>query len=172
MDKQKLRNQRRIIIFGNSGSGKSTLAKQLQEQFDLEHLDLDNLAWLDTDPPQRKPLSDSQAAITQFIEKNQNWVIEGCYADLLQIAIRHAYEIIFLNPGVATCIEHCNNRPWEPHKYKSKQDQDQNLAMLIEWVKQYPVRDDEFSLNAHRRLFDDFPGKKIEYAANTYGLRH
>jgi len=172
MDKQKLKSGPRIIIFGNSGAGKSTLAKQLQEQFELEHLDLDNLAWLDSSPPQRKPLMDSQIAITQFMEKHQAWVIEGCYADLLHMVLTDANEMIFLNPGVQTCIENCKNRPWEPHKYKSKQDQDQNLAMLIEWVKQYPVRDDEFSLNAHRRLFDDFPGKKIEYAANTYGLRH
>jgi len=74
VDKQKLRSGRRIIIFGNSGSGKSTLAKQLQAQFDLEHLDLDNLAWLDSNLPKRKPLADSQIAITQFMQKHQAWL--------------------------------------------------------------------------------------------------
>jgi len=167
MDEQKLKNGPRIIIFGNSGSGKSTLAKQLQAQFDLEHLDLDNLAWLDSRPPQRKPLADSQLAITQFMAKRQGWVIEGCYADLLHMALTDVNEMIFLNPDLQACIENCKNRPWEPHKYKSKQDQDQNLPMLIEWVKQYPVRGDECSLKAHQKLFDDFSGKKTEYTRSV-----
>ncbi len=168
MDKQKLKNGPRIIIFGNSGSGKSTLAKQLQAQFDLEHLDLDNLAWLDSRPPQRKPLADSQLAITQFMAKHPAWVIEGCYVDLLHLVLTDADEMIFLNPGLQTCIDHCKSRAWEPHKYKSKQAQDQNLVMLIEWVKAYHVRDDECSLSAHQRLFDDFSGKKIEYTSKEW----
>ncbi len=38
--------------------------------------------------------------------------------------------------------------------------------MLIDWIKQYDVRDDEFSLKAHRELFDNFGGKKVEYTSN------
>ena len=35
----------KILIFGNSSSGKSTLAKELSNQNNLTHLDLDTIAW-------------------------------------------------------------------------------------------------------------------------------
>jgi len=156
----------KIVIFGNSGSGKSTLAKSLSSERRLSHLDLDVLAWLDTLPPQRRSLSDSLQDINNFTQQHPAWVVEGCYADLLSVVIEHASEIIFLNPGIDTCIANCRNRPWEPHKYPSQQAQDANLEMLIDWVRDYASRDDEFSLPAHRRLFDEFAGKKRELTSN------
>jgi adenylate kinase family enzyme len=157
---------RRVVIFGNSGSGKSTLAKKYTARYELPHLDLDTLAWNDTNPPSRKPLEDSARQIARFIEKNNEWVVEGCYSDLLNLISNRATELIFLNPGVETCIENCKNRPWEPHKYRSKEEQDKNLEMLLNWVRQYSIRDDEFSLASHRKLFDEFVGEKTEYTSN------
>lgn len=151
---------RKILIFGNSGSGKSTLAKQLSTDEGLAHLDLDTIAWLPSIPPERESLSVSNEKIEQFVQENKKWVIEGCYSDLLNLASPFANEMIFLNLSVEKCIEHCRERPWEPHKYKTKQDQDKNLEMLIDWIRQYPVRTDEFSLLAHQKLFDEFKRKK------------
>jgi len=156
----------KIIIFGNSGSGKSTLAKQLKEKHQLAHCDLDTFAWENTTPPQRKNISDSLIDINQFISCNKNWVIEGCYADLLSEIVDQSTQLIFINPGIDTCINNCINRPWEPHKYESKQAQDDNLNMLIDWIKEYPNREDELSLKAHRELFDRFTGNKVEYTSN------
>lgn len=135
-------------------------------RYNLQHLDLDTLAWENTNPPTRKPLSDSAIKIYQFIENNHTWVIEGCYSDLLDLAIQQADGLIFLNPGIETCIANCRNRPWEPHKYKSFEEQNQNLDMLLDWVRQYPVRDDEFSLKSHQKLFNDFIGEKMEFKSN------
>ena len=92
------------------------------------------------------PLEQSFATIDVFVTSNPNWVLEGCYADLLGKVSDVATQMLFLNPGVETCIENYRNRPWEPHKYESRQAQDKNLEMLIEWVSQYPHRTDEFSL--------------------------
>jgi adenylate kinase family enzyme len=155
-----------ILIFGNSGSGKSTLAKQLAAKHTLAHLDLDTLAWLPTSPPSRMPLAESIKQIEAFTSNNQSWVIEGCYADLLAKLVDKTSQMIFVNPGVDICINNCKQRPWEAHKYPSKKEQDANLAMLIEWIKQYPKRKDEFSLLAHRTLFEQFTGNKLEYQSN------
>ena len=157
---------KKIMIFGNSGSGKSTLAKEYADKFGLAHLDLDSLAWKDTSPPERRNVQSSLKDILTFTDKNDTWVIEGCYADLLSLISIHATNMIFINPDVETCIANCKNRPWEPHKYPSKQAQDENLEMLIDWIKQYPVREDEFSLKAHRELFYQYEGEKIEYNCN------
>lgn len=58
------------------------------------------------------------------------------------------------------------NRPFESHKYDSLEQQNANLSMLIEWIKQYDQREDEFSLKSHRRLFENFKGKKKEFTTN------
>jgi len=159
---------RNIIIFGNSGSGKSTLAAELCKAHDLSHLDLDNLAWLPSTPPARRALSDSKQEIQRFIEQADGWVIEGCYADLLELIEPFATEAIFMNLPLALCQQNARNRPWEPHKYESKEAQDNNLAMLLDWIAQYYARDDMFSYQSHRNLFDRFHGLKKEIVNNTY----
>ncbi len=153
---------RRVVVFGNSGAGKSTLAGDLKRREGLAHLDLDTLAWESTTPPTRRPLARSAEGIERFVRKHPAWVIEGCYADLLEVVADRCTEMIFLNPGVQVCIAHCRQRPWEPHKYATKAQQDENLAFLIEWVRAYETRTDEFSLRAHRRLFDAHAGPKRE----------
>jgi hypothetical protein len=37
-----------------------------------------------------------------------------------------------MNLPVAACIENARKRPWEPHKYASKAEQDKNLDRLID----------------------------------------
>jgi adenylate kinase family enzyme len=156
------RDMRRLVIFGNSGAGKSTLAQQLAHEEQLAHLDLDTLAWESNSPPRRRRLGDSAREIEQFTSRHSKWVVEGCYSSLLELVLPQCTELIFLNPGVEACIEHCRARPWEPHKYASKAAQDANLALLLEWVRAYDAREDEFSLRAHQRLFDGFEGPKRE----------
>lgn len=163
----------KIIVFGNSGSGKSTLAKKIAAEKGIAHLDLDTTAWLATSPPQRKSLLASSIEIDSFTQKHSNWIIEGCYSDLLELLTLHASdknvtdkskilasEIIFLDLSVENCILNAQSRPWEPHKYPSKQAQDDNLAMLIDWIKAYETRTDTFSKQAHQKLYDNFAGKK------------
>ena len=157
---------RRVLIFGNSGSGKSTLAKSLSVSHGLTHFDLDAIAWLDTDPPQRTPILDSARQINQFMAAHDRWVIEGCYADLLEIANDNATDVIFLNLSVEDCIANARRRPWEPHKYPSKAAQDANLEMLIGWISRYPTREDTCSLQAHQALFDSFHGAKTMKTIN------
>ena len=159
-----------IVIFGNSGSGKSTLAKKLCAQHQLTHLDLDTIAWQQATPPRRQPLSKSQSDIQTFLSQNPNWVIEGCYADLLARVVPYATQAIFLNLPVAACQDNARRRPWEPHKYPSREAQDANLPMLLAWIADYTQRDDVLSLRAHRALFEAFPGRKREITDNTVSL--
>ena len=151
----------RILIFGNSGSGKTTLACALAERDGLAHLDLDALAW--SEPRVRRPFAESAAEIEAWIAAHPDWVVEGCYGDLLEVAVPHATEIRFLNPGTEACVAHCRARPWEPEKYPTPEAQDAVVPFLLEWVREYETRTDEYSLARHRALFDAFPGPKREH---------
>lgn len=162
---------RKVLIFGNSASGKSTLAKQLADKEALAHLDLDVLAWMPSMPPVRMALSDSKQKMQEFTKINNDWVIEGCYTDLLELVAAEANEIIFMNLDEHACINNARKRPWEPHKYASKKHQDDNLEMLIEWIRQYFVRHDECSLKSHSKFFEQFDGKKQIITCNSRECR-
>jgi adenylate kinase family enzyme len=156
----------RVVIFGNSGSGKSTLATGLALKNQLAHLDLDTIAWKASKTPERQTIVESSQSINDFLIAHDYWVIEGCYADLLEIVTPKADKVIFLNLPASACVENAKNRPWEPHKYESKKAQDENLDMLIDWISQYTSRNDTFSKVAHEKLFEEFQGKKTMYVSN------
>ena len=131
----------------------------------LAHLDLDAIAWKSAGV--RLELSESILQMKTFTAAQDRWVIEGCYGELIGEAATLATELVFLNPGVEACQRNCRARPWEPHKYPNREEQDGNLNALLEWVAQYPTRTDEFSLAAHRAIFDGFPGRKRELKSNA-----
>ena len=162
---------RKILLFGNSASGKSTLAAKLAQKLQVGHLDLDSIAWQPTQPPRRRPLADTTIAINEFVQANESWVVEGCYTDLLEVLEDRASELLFLNPPIDQCLQNAKNRPWEPHKYESKEAQDSNLAMLLEWIAAYENRGDVFSLAAHRAFYERFSGKKTCILSNEHSLR-
>ena len=99
----------------------------------------------------------------EFIDSNEHWVMEGCYADLVEAALPHSTELRFLNPGVETCVAHCLSRPWEPSKFPSAEEQNAMLQTLVAWVREYETRDDEYGLKRHRFIYDHFGGIKREY---------
>ena len=154
----------RIAILGNSGSGKSTLAQRFARDADLPVLDLDTIYWV---PNQVAVMRDREAMLADLHAfcAQPNWIIEGCYGDLVAAALAYGPELVLLDPGEDACIAHCRARPWEPHKYASKAAQDEKLAFLLAWVRDYYVRDGEMSLRGHRAVFDAYAGAKREIGA-------
>ena len=153
----------RVILLGNAGAGKSTMARRLMGSATIPRLSLDEIAW--AQGTKRKPLHESLDLLEQFLRGKNEWIIEGCYSDLIEAALPHCTELRFLNPGIETCVAHCNGRPWEPSKFSSAEQQNAMLPQLIQWVKQYETRDDEYGLKRHRRMFDNFSGTKREYTS-------
>jgi adenylate kinase family enzyme len=149
----------RIVIVGNSGSGKSTLARRLAGKT-APVLDLDTIAWEPHKVAVPRPRDLARADLERFCKKHERWVVEGCYGDLAEHALRWQPELILLDPGEAACLRNCRARPWEPHKYASKAEQDAKLEFLLAWVSDYYKRDDDMSLVRHRALFDAYQGPK------------
>jgi adenylate kinase family enzyme len=153
----------KILVFGNSGSGKSSYAQAAAAQHGLAHLDLDSIVWVPDQIAVQRPHEEVLALLAQFIAEHPAWVIEGCYGDLIQVASADCTQLVFLNPGAETCLAHNLRRPWEPHKYASAEQQNAMFAQLQAWVAGYYDRDDGWSYQAHRRVFDAFTGPKVEH---------
>lgn len=152
----------RTLIFGNAGSGKSTFAAHLSGAQGLAHLDLDTLVWEPRLVAVPRPSAAVEGDLVRFLAAETRWVIEGCYGEWIELASRHCTELVFLNPGEAICLAHCRSRPWEPHKYVSRAEQDKVLDFLLGWVRAYYTREDSCSLMRHQQLFEDFKGPKRE----------
>src|SRR5215469_17697836 len=140
----------RVVLLGNAGAGKSTMAGRMIGNSSITRLSLDQIAW--DEGPKRKPLEVSLSLLNDFIQSNEQWIIEGCYSDLVEAALPYCTELRFLNPGIEVCVAHCHRRPWEPEKFSSPEDQAAMLARLIEWVKEYETRDDVCGLKHHRQV--------------------
>jgi adenylate kinase family enzyme len=152
----------RISIIGNSGSGKSTLATWLAEKTGAAQLDLDTVAWAPNSVAVARPAAEAENDVRAFCAARASWVIEGCYANLVQASLQFAPRLVFLNPGEQQCLENCRARPHEPHKYDSKDEQDQRLDFLLSWVSQYYTRSGEMSLSAHTACFNGYSGERQE----------
>lgn len=152
----------KLLVFGNSGSGKSTFARDAAARHGLAHLDLDSIVWEPGKIAVQRAPDEVAASLAEFIATNQAWVIEGCYGELVKAAAPHCSELIFLNPGREACLANNLRRPWEPHKYASREEQDSMLANLQAWVAGFYERDDQWSYKAHRTIFDAHPGAKTE----------
>jgi adenylate kinase family enzyme len=150
----------RLILLGNAGAGKSTMARRIIGSKPIPRLSLDEIAW--DEGPKRKPLHLSLQMLNDFIRNNEEWIIEGCYSDLIEAALPYCTELRFLNPGIDVCVAHCHRRPWEPEKFSSPDDQAAMLSQLVQWVREYETRDDEYGLKRHRQIFESFEGRKRE----------
>lgn len=154
-----------LSILGNSGSGKSTLAKWVANRHRAALLDLDTVAWVPGQIAVPRPEAEAGADVLAFCKRSADWVIEGCYANLIEASLALQPKLVLLNPGVEQCLSNCRARPWEPHKYPSKEEQDERLAFLEAWVCDYETRAGPMSLAAHRALFDAYAGPKLELRA-------
>lgn len=152
----------RVLIMGNSGSGKSWHARELAQRHGLSHLDLDTIVFVPRLIAVERAQEDVLADLRAFTQQHEAWVAEGCYGDLIEVALDTCTELVFMNPGREACLANNGKRPWEPHKYASKEQQDSMLPFLLEWVGEYYTRSDRCSYAWHRRVFDSFEGAKRE----------
>lgn len=153
-------------MFGNSGAGKTTLSKKLCADGKLAHLDLDTLAFKKEPPTERRDVKESLAEVKVFLENNESWVIDGGYSDILEQIQSYANEMIYLDLSAWSCQQNARHREWEPHKYETKEAQDKNLDMLLDWILDYYSRDGAFSKLMHNKLFDNYSGTKKRVTGN------
>lgn len=149
-------------IIGNAGSGKSTLAKRIQFQTQSVILDLDTITWDRAKIQRRRPIEESEKDLDKFLEANTDgWIVEGCYGELIERSLQKSPQLIFMDPGERICLENCKNRPWEKHKYPSKEEQDKFLEFLLSWVSEYYRREGPMSHQFHRAIFEAYAGDKL-----------
>lgn len=100
----------KIQIIGYSGSGKSTLAKILAKHYRIPRLHLDNVQFLGN--WQTRPMATQQQMVRDFLEQNENWVIDGNYHHLAPERFEMADLTIFLDYGRWYCFK----KAWQRYR--------------------------------------------------------
>jgi len=91
----------RILILGCCGAGKSTLARSLEKELDLPIIHLDQHYW---QPNWQEP---SKAAWTTKVEeliKLDKWIMDGNYGGTLDLRIKRADTIVYLDASTIKCL--------------------------------------------------------------------
>ena len=110
---------KRILIIGNCGSGKSTFSKKLNRHLKLELKHLDNLFWK---PNWKETPKQEWKEIVRYIIKKDRWIIDGNYNSTLDIRIKRADTIIFLDIPRSICLWNASKRVIKGKYFKVVRD--------------------------------------------------
>ena len=110
---------KRILVIGNCGSGKSTFSKKLNKRLNLELIHLDNLFWK---PNWKETPKQEWKDIVQKIIQKDKWIIDGNYNSTLDIRIKRADTIIFLDIPRYVCLLNASKRVIKGKYFKVERD--------------------------------------------------
>jgi adenylate kinase family enzyme len=139
----------RTLIIGNAGSGKSTLAEHVAARRVCPHIRLDDVYWIDQALLRKRGAADARQLL-QALAVEPNWVIEGVFGWLADVAAPRATTLIWLDLPWIECQAGLLERG--PLAGQSEAE----FADLLAWSQQYWTRESSSSYVAHRALFDAF----------------
>ena len=139
----------RILITGNGGSGKTWLGERLH----LPLIRLDDVYWAGAYGSQGR---DKQIVFREVEARaaGEAWVIEGVYGWLLPAALPRATHFVFIDLPVDECLANLRLRGTQGG------GDDASLQSMLDWVAEYPNRNNSNSRSAHLRLWEAFDGSK------------
>jgi adenylate kinase family enzyme len=98
---------RRICIVGTSGCGKTTLARQLAEQLDIPHVELDALHWQPGWTSTATPLLLERVAEAL---SGDAWIVDGNYNALRGVTWARADTLIWLDYSLPLVLSRITRR--------------------------------------------------------------
>lgn len=132
---------KRILVFGNGGSGKSTLSVTLGDLLHLPVIHLDKYFW---QPNWIATPVDDWNIIVESFSDSEEWIIDGNYSRTMNIRIKRADLIIFLDMPNMLCLYRIFKRRI---KYNRKTRPDMNEECtekldleFIKWVWNFKKR--------------------------------
>lgn len=131
----------RILILGSGGSGKSTLARQLGGLLHLPVVHLDSHFWNPGWIP--KPDEEWDGLVRQYTEQEQ-WIMDGNYSRTMDIRIKRADVIIFLDLPRLLCMYRIVKRRLMYHN-QTRPDMNEGCPekldrAFVNWVWSYKTR--------------------------------
>ncbi|QHS21755.1 DNA topology modulation protein [Virgibacillus sp. MSP4-1] len=120
---------KRIAIIGSSGSGKSTLARSIGKILHIEVYHLDQLFWK---PGWVLATLEEQKRIQHEITSQEHWIIDGTYSSTMDIRLKHADTIIFLDLPRLLCVYRVVKRRIH-YRNRTRPDMGEDCEEKLDW---------------------------------------
>ncbi|EIM08432.1 topology modulation protein [Planococcus antarcticus DSM 14505] len=149
---------KKIALIGSGGSGKSTLARKLGMKLNVEVYHLDALLW----KPNWQPTSkEEQRKIQMELVKKEEWIIDGNYNGTMDIRLREADTIIFLDFSRVLCTYRALKRMIQ-YRNRKRPDMAEGVKErfdlnFMKWIWNYPKKIRPVVL----KRFEGLPNDKV-----------
>jgi adenylate kinase family enzyme len=129
----------RVLIIGSGGSGKSYLARQMGPRLGLPVIHLDPLfwkpGWVETPEPDWR-------AIQEQLVRRPRWIIDGNHASTLDLRLRAADTVVFLDMPRRLCLWRVVKRSLQ-HRGRDRIDRAEGCRerlnrSFLRWVWGFP----------------------------------
>ncbi|GAB6988754.1 DNA topology modulation protein [Paenibacillus pini] len=120
---------KRILVIGSGGSGKSTLSQRISKRLDIPVIHLDTYFWNANWVP--KPNEEWDKIVEQFSNQDQ-WIMDGNYSRTMDIRIKKADLIIFLDMPRILCIYRIVKRRIM-YRNKTRPDMNEGCPEKLDW---------------------------------------
>ncbi|TJY43851.1 DNA topology modulation protein [Cohnella pontilimi] len=120
----------RILVIGSAGSGKSTLSQELNKATNLPIIHLDRYYW----KPSWVPTPNEEW--DHFVEeaaKQERWIIDGNYSRTIDLRLKRADTVIFLDMPRILCIYRIIKRRIKYHG-KTRPDLNEECPEKLDWA--------------------------------------
>jgi adenylate kinase family enzyme len=161
----------RIVIIGNGGSGKTWLSQRLSEKLKYKVCHLDRLFWEPGGFNKKRPKDVVYREIEEM-SQGPEWICEGVFGELAQLALPRATKLIFLDKSSEECVEGLLCRGAlgnleDPEMtvgldVQRREELERSFQALVQWAREYYIRTDLRSQVGHQAMFDGFDGEKIK----------
>ena len=150
----------RIVIIGYSGCGKSTLARQLSQKYNVPVLHLDSIHWLPNWVENN--LDDENYLVSDFLDKNQSWVIDGNYSKVqYHRRLELADKIICLELNRFICFWRVFKR-YIKHYGKTRADMGEGCNEKLDWeFIRWVLHDGRNRSEKYKKIAELYPDKVI-----------
>ncbi|TWT26170.1 DNA topology modulation protein [Planomicrobium sp. CPCC 101110] len=130
---------KKIAIIGSGGSGKSTFSRALGKRLGIGVDHLDALLWKAGWEPTSRT---EQLEIQQQLTQKESWIIDGNYNGTLELRLRAADTIVFLDMPRILCLYRVLKRRWH-YRRKPRPDMaagcgEKITFEFLKWVWHYP----------------------------------
>ncbi len=130
---------KKILVIGSAGSGKSTFSKSLGEITNIPVIHLDKEYWL---PNWTRPDIEMWKKRVETLTMGKSWIIDGNYGSTLDLRLKRADLVIFLDYKRFVCIKGVIKRSLNKKEHK-RIDQASGCTEkfdldFIKWVWKFP----------------------------------
>ncbi|MCB0414322.1 MAG: hypothetical protein KDD50_08320 [Bdellovibrionales bacterium] len=150
----------KAIILGNSGSGKSWLGRKLSNIVRCNLIEMDKVFW---EPGGFNKKRDSGILREEILKStsSDSWVCEGVFGRIADLATPNANTIVLLDLSWDDCKKNLINRGPNYEDCQSESQAEQAFIELIDWAKDYSIRENHTSRKYHHDIYSVFEGEKI-----------